>query len=257
MIEKLNLKIRPLLDIHEKLKDVLALANIKTPKIVTCGMQSHGKSSTLESITNIELPSKSGTCTICPIKICLREAKEKEYFKIKFEGEELDDSIVYENFKNIKDKINEYQEIVKQKYNLKGKKITKDTIIQVNVYKNNVPNLDLYDLPGVTHVDGIEEEAEEIYNSFLKNDEDTTVLLILNGGDDLTNSSVTKWMKNAVNYKNRFIQVIAKSEQIKKFEDKFNELKSFELNTKLFLIINKVKDDNNLKYLNDDNEIKK
>ena len=35
MIEKLNSKIRPLLDIHERLKDVLTLANIRTPKIAT------------------------------------------------------------------------------------------------------------------------------------------------------------------------------------------------------------------------------
>lgn len=81
MIEKLNAKIRPLLDIHERLKDVLTLANIRTPKIATCGMQSHGKSSTLESITKNELPSKAETCTICPIKICLRETKGKEYYK--------------------------------------------------------------------------------------------------------------------------------------------------------------------------------
>ena len=76
MIEKLNSKIRPLLEIYDKLKDVLKIAKIKTPKIATCGMQSHGKSSTLESITKIELPTKAETCTICPIKICLRELKK-------------------------------------------------------------------------------------------------------------------------------------------------------------------------------------
>ena len=85
MIEKLNSKIRPLLDIHERLKDVLTLANIRTPKIATCGMQSHGKSSTLESITKIELPTKAETCTICPIKICLREIKGEEYFTMKIQ----------------------------------------------------------------------------------------------------------------------------------------------------------------------------
>ena len=40
-------------------------------------MQSHGKSSTLESITNISLPKGDGTVTVCPIKISLRKAKDK------------------------------------------------------------------------------------------------------------------------------------------------------------------------------------
>ena len=255
MIEKLNSKIRPLLDIHEKLKDVLTLAKIKTPRIATCGMQSHGKSSTLESITKIELPAKAETCTICPIKICLRETKGKEYYKIKFEGDQ-DDGKEFNNFKKLKNKIDEFQEKVKKKYELKDQKITKETVIQVNVYKNNVPNLDLYDLPGVTFVEGIKEEAEEIYDSFL-NDENTTVLLILNGGDDLTNSSVTEWMKKVNNYKNRFIPVIAKSDLITNFEGKFKQLQKFELNTKPCLIINKFKDGENMKNLSDAAEVAK
>ena len=255
MIEKLNSKIRPLLDIHERLKDVLTLANIRTPKIATCGMQSHGKSSTLESITKIELPSKAETCTICPIKICLRETKGKEYYKIKFEKDN-DDGKEFDNFKKLKSKIDEFQEKVKKDYNLKDQKITKDTVIQVTVYKKDVPNLDLYDLPGVTFVEGIKEEAEEIYDSFLNN-EDTTVLLILNGGDDLTNSSVTEWMKKVNNYKNRFIPVIAKADLIKNFEGKFKQLQKFELNTKPCLVINKVKDDKDLRNLSDPAEIRK
>ncbi len=122
MIERLNSKIRPLLEIYDRLKDVLKLAKINRPKIATCGMQSHGKSSTLESITKIELPSKAETCTICPIKICLRESKIKEYYKIKFE-DDLDnkdnDNI---NFKKLKNKIDEYQEKVKKKKKFKRSK---------------------------------------------------------------------------------------------------------------------------------------
>ena len=88
----------------------------------------------------------------------------------------------------------------KKKKNLKDQKITKDIVIQVDVFKKDVINLDLYDLPGVTFVEGIKEEAEDIYDKFL-DDEDTTVLLILNGGDDLTNSSVIEYMKKVKNYK--------------------------------------------------------
>ena len=134
MIEKLNSKIRPLLEIFDRLKDVLKLAKIKTPIIATCGMQSHGKSSTLESITKIQLPTKAETCTICPIKICLRETKDKPYFNIKLEDEEyIQDDKKITNFKVLKNKIDEYQNKVRKKCNLKDAKITSSKIIQLDL----------------------------------------------------------------------------------------------------------------------------
>ena len=254
MIEKLNKKIRPLLDIYEQLKDVLQIAKISTPKIATCGMQSHGKSSTLESITKIELPTKAETCTICPIKICLKETKGNEYYNIKIEGEEYKENDTnLKNFKKLKDKIDEYQDIVKNKYNLKEQSVTEKAVIQLEVYKRDVPNLTLYDLPGVTFVEGIRKEAENIYDLFL-DDSDTTVLLILNGSDDLTNSCVIEWMKKVKNYKQRFIPIVAKTDKIQNFDAKFRQLKNMGLNNKPCLIINKNKD---FKNLSDREEIEK
>ena len=75
------------------------------------------------------------------------------------------------NFKKLKDKIDEYQEKVKKACNLKDQKVTSKKVIQLDVYKNDVPNLNLYDLPGVTFVKGIKEEAEKIYSDFLENDD--------------------------------------------------------------------------------------
>ena len=257
MIEKLNSKIRPLLEVYDKLKDVFEIAKIKTPIIATCGMQSHGKSSTLESITKIELPTKAETCTICPIKICLRELKnessEKPYYSIKIEDEEYNENDKHlTNFKKLKDKIDEYQDKVRKQCGLKEQNITEKKIIQLNIYKKNVPNLNLYDLPGVTHVKGIQEEAERIYTTFL-NDKETIVLLVLNGGDDLTNSSVTQFMRNIDNYQNKFIPVIAKADLLKNLNGKLNQLKGMKLCNKPFLIINKSQEYN----LNDKEEVAK
>ena len=260
MIEKLNAKIRPLLEIYEDLKDVLEIANIKIPKFATCGMQSHGKSSTLESITKIELPIKSGTCTICPIKICLRDLGKKEgkegkpFYKIKLEDEEYDENDKYlTNFNKLREKIDEYQDRVRKEFKLTENKITEKKTIQIEVYKKDIPNLNLYDLPGYTHTKGIEEEAIRIYESFLE-DEETIVLLILNGGDDLTNYSIINWMKTIRNYKSRFIPIVAKADTIKNFESLFNELNNLKLNNKPCLIINNNKE---LKNLSDIDEVKK
>ena len=84
MDKEYNENIRPLLDLADKLAPILKGTKIKIPRIASCGMQSHGKSSTLESITHISLPKGDGTVTICPIKISLRKAtSEEEYARIK------------------------------------------------------------------------------------------------------------------------------------------------------------------------------
>ncbi len=46
MFELLYSRIKPLLDIYDKLKPVLKLPKINDPKIITCGMRLHGKSRT-------------------------------------------------------------------------------------------------------------------------------------------------------------------------------------------------------------------
>lgn len=146
MIERLNKKIRPLLEICDKLKDVLTLAKINIPKIGTCGMKWHGKSSILESITKIELDSKAETCIICLIKICLMELQEGEpFYDIKLiNGDKKDEN--NKQFKKLKNKIDETKNMLKIKYFIlpnqnenekdkTNKKITKNVIIEVVVHK--------------------------------------------------------------------------------------------------------------------------
>jgi len=78
-----NDKTRQLLYLTDSLLSLLNGTNIRIPRIASCGMQSHGNSSTLESITHISIPKWGGTVTISPIKISLRNSKDKEYARIK------------------------------------------------------------------------------------------------------------------------------------------------------------------------------
>ena len=120
MDKSYNDEIRPLLDLADRLTVLLKGTTIRIPRIASCGMQSHGKSSTLESITHISLPKGDGTVTICPIKISLRNTRGDEFARIKFE---LDDEEKYEKISldSIADKINEYQNKVKEENNVKEK----------------------------------------------------------------------------------------------------------------------------------------
>jgi len=146
-----NENIRPLLDLADKLAPILKGTKIKIPRIASCGMQSHGKSSTLESITHISLPKGDGTVTICPIKISLRKANsEEEYARIKYEVEP-EDKYIKISLDDISQKIIEYQNKVKQNKNVQEGEINLfDEVIQVEVNRINAPNLTLYDLPGLS-----------------------------------------------------------------------------------------------------------
>ena len=202
-----NENIRPLLDLADELSPLLKGTKIKIPRIASCGMQSHGKSSTLESITHISLPKGDGTVTICPIKISLRKANsEEEYARIKFEVE-AEDKYLKIPLNDISEKIMEYQNKVKKDKNVQDGEINLfDDVIQVEVNRINAPNLTLYDLPGLSFNNDLREQSEMINEKCLK-EEETTVLLILSGADEINNSYAIEFMKRFPNYKKRFNHV--------------------------------------------------
>ena len=150
MDKSYNDNVKPLLDLADRLTVLFKGTTIKIPRIASCGMQSHGKRSTLESITHISLPKGDGTVTICPIKIYLRNSKEEEEFaRIKFELE-TEDKYEKINLEEIADKIMEFQNKVKEENNVKENEVKLfDKVIQVEVNRKNAPNLTLYDMPGL------------------------------------------------------------------------------------------------------------
>jgi len=248
MDKSYNDDIRPLLDLNDSLPALLQ-GKIDFPIIASCGMQSHGKSSTLESITHISLPKGEGTVTVCPIKISLRNARDEEFARIKFE---LDKNDKYEKITldQIADKIMEYQNKVRQKHNVNEKENKLfDEVIQVEVNRKNAPNLTLYDLPGLNFNEKIKEKSKEINEKFLK-DKNTTVLLVISGSEDATNSYAIDWMKDIPDYKERFIAIITKADALidRDLEVYLNEITALNLENSPTLLVNKFKKYNNLSY---------
>lgn len=249
MDQSYNDSIRPLLDLADRLVVLLKDTEIKIPRIASCGMQSHGKSSTLESITHISLPKGDGTVTICPIKISLRNTKGEEFARIKFE---LDDEKKYEkiSLENIADKINEYQNKVKAENNVKENEVKLfDKVIQVEVNRKNAPNLTLYDMPGLNFNDSLRKKSEEINEKFLK-EEETTVLLVISGSEEVTNCYVIDWMKKIPGYNKRFNAIITKADFLKNKDlgVYLNQVKSLKLENPASLIVNKFKEYEELSY---------
>lgn len=242
-----NDNMKPYLDLTEDLSKYLKGTDIKIPIIVICGMQSHGKSSTLESITHISLPQGDGTKTICPIKISLRNAneEEEEYARVKYESQN-DDSYEKISIDEIQEKVDAYQEKVKKNT---SKKALYDRVIQVEVNKKNVPNLTLYDLPGINFDKDIQQKSMDINKRFL-NKEEATVLLVVSGTEEVTNSAAIDLMRGIKNYKNRFSIVISKADLFKNKDIKLymNEIKKLELSTSTSIIVNKCGEYKDLSY---------
>ena len=249
MDKSYNDNIRPLLDLADRLTVLFNGTTIKIPRIASCGMQSHGKSSTLESITHISLPKGDGTVTICPIKISLRNAKDEEFARIKFE---LDDEGKYKkiSLEEIEDKINEYQNQVKQENNVRENEVKLfDKVIQVEVNRKNAPNLTLYDMPGLNFKEEIKKKSEEINEKYLK-EKETTVLLVLSGSEEVNNCYVTEWMKKIPDYNKRFNAIITKTDFLKNknIEVYLDQIKSLNLENPPSLIVNKFGEYENLSY---------
>ena len=241
--------IKPLLDLADSLPALLKDTPIKIPRIASCGMQSHGKSSTLESITHISLPKGDGTVTICPIKISLRNAKNKEYARIKFE-EDKEEKYETITLDEISQKIMEYQNKLKKENNVGENEIKLfDKVIQVEVNRKNAPNLTLYDMPGINFKEDIKNESEAINEKFLK-EEETTVLLVISGSEEVTNCYATEWMKIIPDYKKRFNAIITKADLLieKNIEVYLEQLKSLKLENPPSLLVNKFGKYNKLSY---------
>ena len=242
-----NDNMKPYLDLAEDLRKYLKGTDIKIPIIVICGMQSHGKSSTLESITHISLPQGDGTKTICPIKISLRNSneEEEEYARVKFESQN-DSSYEKISIDEIQEKVDAYQEKVKKNT---SRKALYDKVIQVEVNKKNVPNLTLYDLPGINFDKDIQQKSMDINKRFL-NMEEATVLLVVSGTEEVTNSAAIDLMRGIKNYKNRFSIVISKADLFKNrdIELYMKEIKKLELNTSTSIIVNKCGEYKDLSY---------
>lgn len=131
-----------------KLQDALALVggsdNLDLPQIITVGEQSSGKSSVLEHIVQRDfLPRGSGIVTRRPLVLQLFTASDTTEYA---EFLHLPRQRFYD-FEQIR------QEIIKDTERIAGEnKCISKTPIRLKMYLNNVLNLTLIDLPGLTKV---------------------------------------------------------------------------------------------------------
>ncbi|WZZ09699.1 hypothetical protein YC2023_095620 [Brassica napus] len=154
IVSSYNDHIRPLLDTVDRLRNLNVMKEgIQLPTIVVVGDQSSGKSSVLESLAGISLPRGDSICTRVPLVMRLQRSSSPEP-KIWLE---YGDQPVYTDEEHIAEAICTATEVIAGT----GEGVS-DTPLKLYVRKENVPDLTMVDLPGITR-NPVNDQPEDIY----------------------------------------------------------------------------------------------
>ena len=134
------------------------------PGIVVVGNQSVGKSSLLEGISGICLPSARGICTKCPLQLELYTSSDKSTTLSYEDPVSGMQSLVIREDSDIPNEIQRVSNLLTGGDN----KIVK-SVITLKVCSATTPNLTLIDLPGVigTSPAGYPENTKDIINELV------------------------------------------------------------------------------------------
>jgi GTPase SAR1 family protein len=208
---RLGASLQPKLDLIETVRSELRTGDIEIPGIVVAGSQSSGKSSVLESISGIQLPSGQTITTRVPLILRIEMNKSpdlKPYVLISTEAN-------LENAEKISldqtsYKISEYtKKIAGDEYTVEDKPL------HMKVVQNEIPSMTLIDLPGITHMSvndkqtNIHDETLALVKKYIENPH-IIILCVVPATEDFANCEAIKLAKTVDLTGNRTIGVITK-----------------------------------------------
>lgn len=217
-------QVQPKLDAIEQIRGDLNAENIEVPGIVVAGAQSSGKSSLLESLSDITLPSGENITTRVPL--ILRLEKQKGIDRHAIIGMSPD-------LHNNGEKINDFSKIPKKIVEYTNKLVgtqgcVEDKPIHIKVISPTGPTMTLIDLPGITHLskqnvqEDIHTATVDLVKKYITN-EQMIILCVCPALDDFANSEAIKLAKEVDPEGKRTLGVITKTDLCKsdtKIDDK-------------------------------------
>lgn len=185
--------LREMVDLNDTLKqnyndDTM----MKFPSIVIAGEQSHGKTSLIENITNLNLPRGTGVQTRVPTEIQLRPSTSNNY-TIRYKPLGKSD---YKVINFTEDNLEEKMRQVQIEVTGSDSEISDETVT-LTIERPDLLPLTFIDLPGfvVNRIDDKNDDIEvvmkSLYTKFIA-DENNTILCVLNAANDIENSQVLK-----------------------------------------------------------------
>lgn len=203
---------QPKLDAIEQIRADLKAENIEVPGIVVAGAQSAGKSSLLESLSNVNLPSGENITTRVPLILRLEhKAQVKDKYALISDNPDLEKfGIKVKNMEQLPSKI------VELTNKLAGNNsCVLDKPIHVKVISNDCSTMTLIDLPGITHLSvndeqhDIHTETVNLVKKYIEN-EQMIILCVIPALDDFANSEAIKLAKAVDPQGKRTLGVITK-----------------------------------------------
>lgn len=204
-------RLRSMINLVDKLRDIGVERYIELPKICVLGTQSAGKSSVLESIVGMDfLPRGDGLCTRRPLELRLNHVPESESKPYGI-FEEIPGEKIFD-FDVIRKKI---EELTDKKAGLK-KNIIDDPII-LTIRSHTCPDLTVVDLPGITRIrlqnseqgEDIEKVTKGMAERYCK-DPLTIILAVMAANVDITTSEGLKMALEIDKEQRRTLGVLTK-----------------------------------------------
>lgn len=182
------------LDAMESIRNDLGTDGIEVPGVIVAGSQSSGKSSVLESLSGIRLPSGTTITTRVPLILRLERRPVQKPFAIIHDtadlthGEHIDVHL-------IPSKIEEYT----KKLAGDGGTVV-DAPIHIKVIQPDGPTMTIIDLPGITHMSigdvqkDIHTQTVNLVKKYIQN-EHMIILCVVPALDDFANAEAIKLSK--------------------------------------------------------------
>jgi signal recognition particle receptor subunit beta len=185
--------LREMVDLNDHLKELYRDdSSMKFPSIVVAGEQSHGKTSLIENITNLNLPRGTGIQTRVPTEIQLRQAPQPHYtIRYRPLGQSEYRTVEFSE-ETLEEKMRQIQ------FEVTGSDTEiADELITLTIERPDLLPLTIIDLPGfvVNRIDegsgDIEQTMRNLYTRFIA-EEQNTILCVLNAANDIENAQVLK-----------------------------------------------------------------
>lgn len=187
------LDLREMVDLNDHLKQLYREdSSMKFPNIVVAGEQSHGKTSLIENITNLNLPRGTGIQTRVPQEIQLRQAVQERY-TIRYKP--IGDSD-YKTVEVTEDTLEDRMRRIQVEVTGSETEIA-DELITLTIERPDLLPLTIIDLPGyvVNRIDDgngdIEVTMKNLYTRYIA-EEQNTILCVLNAANDIESAQVLK-----------------------------------------------------------------
>ena len=198
------------LDAMESIRNDLGTDGIEVPGVVVAGSQSSGKSSVLESLSGIRLPSGTTITTRVPLILRLERRPVQKPFAIIHDTADLTHGEHIDELDHIPVKIEEYT----KKIAGDGGTVL-DKPIHLKVIQPDGPTITIIDLPGITHMSigdvqkDIHTQTVNLVKKYIQN-EHMIILCVVPALDDFANSEAIKLSKEIDAQGKRTIGVITK-----------------------------------------------